>query len=100
MTGSDQKFWIGIASAFILPTMAYVYTQGMTAQSIAQLATSVDKFQANVDTLSDRMNGIQRDTMSNTASLVAMGRHLDQVDTEMDKHGERIVIIETKMKVK
>lgn len=100
MTGSDQKFWIGIASAFILPTMAYVYTQGMTAQSIAQLAVSVDKFQANVDTISDRMNGIQRDTMSNTASIVAMSRHLDQVDTEMDKNGERIVIIETKMKVK
>lgn len=100
MTGYDQKFWIGIASAFILPTMAYVYTQGMTAQSIAQLAVSVDKFQANVDVINDRVVGIQRETLNNSASIVAMNSHLEQIDSDLDKHGERIVIIETKMKVK
>ena len=38
MINNDKKFWIGIATAFIIPTLAYSYTQGMTAQSISQLS--------------------------------------------------------------
>lgn len=100
MTGSDQKFWIGIASAFILPTLAYVYTQGMTAQSIDSLAKSVDKFQTSVDATNTRLASVERDASNNTLAITNINRHLDQVDTILDKHGERLIIIETKSKVK
>ena len=100
MTGSDQKFWIGIASAFILPTLAYVYTQGMTAQSIDSLAKSVDKFQNSVDATNTRLSGIERDTSNNAMSIIQANRHLDQIDQVIDKHGERLVVLETKTKVR
>lgn len=100
MTGSDQKFWIGIASAFILPTLAYVYTQGMTAQSIDSLAKSVDKFQTSVDATNTRLSSVERDTSNNTLAITNINRHLDQVDTILDKHGDRLIVIETKAKVK
>lgn len=100
MTGSDQKFWIGIASAFILPTLAYVYTQGMTAQSIDSLAKSVDKFQTSVDATNTRLASVERDTSNNTLAITNINRHLDQVDTILDNHGDRLIVIETKAKVK
>lgn len=100
MTGSDQKFWIGIASAFILPTLAYVYTQGMTAQSIDSLAKSVDKFQTSVDATNTRLASVERDASNNTLAITNINRHLDQVDGILDKHGERLIIIETKSKVR
>lgn len=100
MTGSDKKFWIGIASAFILPTLAYVYTQGMTAQSIDSLAKSVDKFQTSVDAANTRLASVERDTSNNTLAITNINRHLDQVDTILDKHGERLVVIETRTRVR
>ena len=100
MTGSDQKFWIGIASAFILPTLAYVYTQGMTAQSIDSLAKSVDKFQTSVDATNTRLASVERDTSNNTLAITNINHHLDQVDEILDKHGDRLTVIETKAKVK
>lgn len=100
MTGSDQKFWIGIASAFILPTLAYVYTHGMTAQSIDSLAKSVDKFQTSVDATNTRLASVERDTSNNTLAITNINRHLDQVDTILDNHGDRLIVIETKAKVK
>lgn len=100
MTGSDQKFWIGIASAFILPTLAYVYTQGMTAQSIDSLAKSVDKFQSSVDVVNTRMSNIERDSSNNALAITQLNRHLDQVDDILDKHGERLVVMETKTRVR
>lgn len=100
MTGSDQKFWIGIASAFILPTLAYVYTQGMTAQSIDSLAKSVDKFQSSVDVVNTRMSNIERDSSNNALAITQLNRHMDQVDDLLDKHGERLVVMETKTRVR
>lgn len=100
MTGSDQKFWIGIASAFILPTLAYVYTQGITAQSIDSLAKSVDKFQTSVDATNTRLASVERDTSNNTLAITNINLHLDKVDSTIDKYGDRLVIIETKEKVK
>ena len=100
MTGSDQKFWIGIASAFILPTLAYVYTQGMTAQSIDSLTKSVDKFQTSVDATNTRLASVERDTSNNTLAITNINRHLDQVDTILDKHGDRLIVMETQAKVK
>ncbi len=97
MTGSDQKFWIGIASAFILPTMAYIYTQGMTAQSIEQLAKSVDKFQQNVDVVNDRVNNVMNNTSNNNATLIVMSKHLEQVDAVVAEQSKKIVILETQM---
>ena len=79
MNGSDQKFWIGIASAFILPTLAYVYAQGMTAQSIEQLAKSVEKFQSNVDAANGRINNAERLTESNTAAIASINSDLFMV---------------------
>lgn len=100
MTGSDQKFWIGIASAFILPTLAYVYTQGMTAQSIDSLAKSVDKFQTSVDAANTRLANVERDNSNNTLAIVQANKHLDQIDQVLEKHGERLIIIETKTRVR
>ena len=100
MTGSDQKFWIGIASAFILPTLAYVYTQGMTAQSIDSLAKSVDKFQTSVDAANTRLANVERDNSNNALAIVQANKHLDQIDQVLEKHGERLIIIETKTRVR
>lgn len=100
MTGSDQKFWIGIASAFILPTLAYVYTQGMTAQSIDSLAKSVDKFQTSVDATNSRLASVERDSSNNALAITQANRHLDQIDQVLEKHGERLIIIETKTRVR
>ena len=100
MTGSDQKFWIGIASAFILPTLAYVYTQGMIAQSIDSLAKSVDKFQTSVDATNSRLASVERDSSNNALAITQANRHLDQIDQVLEKHGERLIIIETKTRVR
>ena len=96
MTNNDQKFWIGIASAFVIPTLAYVYTQGMTAQSISQLSASVDKYQATVDTLNGQILIIANNSNNNTAEIVSLNKHLDKIDLEVNEHNRRIMIIETK----
>lgn len=100
MTGSDQKFWIGIASAFILPTLAYAYTQGMTSQSIDSLAKSVDKFQTSVDATNTRLASVERDTSNNTLAITNINRHIDQVDDVLDRHSDRLAVIETKTRVR
>ena len=100
MTGSDQKFWIGIASAFILPTLAYVYTQGMTAQSIDSLAKSVDKFQTSVDAANTRLANVERDNSNNALEIVQTSKRLDQIDQVLENHGERLVVIETRTRVR
>ena len=100
MTGSDQKFWIGIASAFILPTLAYVYTQGMTAQSIDSLAKSVDKFQTSVDAANTRLDNVELDNSNNALAIVQVNKHLDQIDQVLENHGERLIVIETKSRVR
>ena len=100
MTGSDQKFWIGIASAFILPTLAYVYTQGMTAQSIDSLAKSVDKFQTSVDAANTRLANVERDNSNNALEIVQTNKRLDQIDQVLENHGERLVVIETRIRVR
>lgn len=100
MTGSDQKFWIGIASAFILPTLAYVYTQGMTAQSIDSLAKSVDKFQTSVDAANTRLDNVELDNSNNALAIVQANKHLDQIDQVLEKHGERLIVIENKSRVR
>ena len=100
MTGSDQKFWIGIASAFILPTLAYVYTQGMTAQSIESLAKSVDKFQMSVDAANTRLANVERDNSNNALEIVQTSKRLDQIDQVLENHDERLVVIETRTRVR
>ena len=96
MSNNDQKFWIGIASAFIIPTLAYVYTQGMTAQSISQLSKSVDKYQDTVDSLNGKILNIANNANNNTASIASVNKHLDKIDLEMNEQNHRILIIETK----
>lgn len=96
MTGSDQKFWIGIASAFILPTLAYVYTQGMTAQSIEQLAKSVDKFQVSVDNVNNQVNAIANNSSNNSAAINNINKHMDKLDLVLGEQGNRLVVLETK----
>ena len=96
MSNNDQKFWIGIASAFIIPTLAYVYTQGMTAQSISQLSKSVDKYQDTVDSLNGKILIIANNANNNTAIIASVNKHLDKIDLEMNEQNHRILIIETK----
>ena len=96
MSNNDQKFWIGIASAFIIPTLAYVYTQGMTAQSISQLSASVDKYQDTVDILNGQILIIANNANNNTATIASVNKHLDKIDLEMNEQDHRILIIETK----
>ena len=67
MSNDDKKFWIGIASAFIIPTLAYIYTQGMTAQSISQLSANVEKYQTTVDKLNGQILIIANNTNNNTS---------------------------------
>ena len=74
MSNYDQKFWIGITSAFIIPTLAYVYTQGMTAQSIRQLSASVDKYQTTVDNLNDQILIIANNANNNTAEIASVNK--------------------------
>ena len=96
MTNNDQKFWIGIASAFVIPTLAYVYTQGMTAQSISQLSASVDKYQDTVDILNGQILVIANNANNNTATIASVNKHLDKIDLEVNEQNRRILIIETK----
>lgn len=96
MSNNDQKFWIGIASAFIIPTLAYVYTQGMTAQSISQLSKSVDKYQDTVDILNGKILIIANNANNNTATIASVNKHLDKIDLEVNEQNHRILIIETK----
>lgn len=96
MSNKDNKFWIGISSAFIIPTLAYVYSQGMTAQSINQLSTSVDKYQATVDSLNNQILIIANNNNNNTAEIASVNKHLDTIDLEVNEQNRRILIIETK----
>lgn len=96
MTNNDQKFWIGIASAFVIPTLAYVYTQGMTAQSISQLSASVNKYQATVDSLNGQILTIANNANNNTASIASVNKHLDKIYLDVNEQNRRILIIETK----
>ena len=96
MSNNYQKFWIGIASAFIIPTLAYVYTQGMTAQSISQLSASVDKYQDAVDILNGKILIIANNDNNNAAEIASVNKHLDKIDLEVNEHNRRILIIETK----
>ena len=96
MSNNDQKFWIGIASAFIIPTIAYVYTQGMTAQSIRQLTASVDKYQAAVDSLNGQILIVANNANNNTAAIASVNKHLDKINLEVNEHNRRIIVIETK----
>lgn len=96
MTNNDQKFWIGIASAFVIPTLAYVYTQGMTAQSISQLSKSVDKYQDTADILNGKILIIANNANNNTATIASVNKHLDKIDLEVNEQNRRILIIETK----
>ena len=96
MSNNDQRFWIGITSAFIIPTIAYVYTQGMTAQSISQLSASVDKYQDTVDSLNSQILIIANNANNNTAEIASVNKHLDKIDLEVNEQNRRILIIETK----
>ena len=96
MNISDHKFWIGIASAFVLPTLAYVYTQGRTAQSIEQLAESMSKFQTGIDATNDRLNNIGETSRLNNSKIEVMERHFERIDQVIENHGGRIVALETK----
>ena len=96
MTNNNQKFWIGIASAFVIPTLAYVYTQGMTAQSISQLSASVDKYQSTVDSLNGQILIIANDANNNTAVIASVNKQLDKIALEVNEYNRRILIIETK----
>ena len=96
MSNNDQKFWIGIASAIIIPTIAYVYTQGMTAQSINQLSASVDKYQTTVDNLNDQILIIANNANNNKAEIASVNKHLDKIDLEVNEQNRRILVIETK----
>lgn len=97
MNNSDQKFWIGIASAFILPTMAYIYTQGMTAQSIEQLAKSVEKFQTSIDVVNDRVNGVANGTSTNNVSIIQMSKDVDHLSDIVEEQSKKIVMLETQI---
>ena len=96
MINNDQKFWIGIASAFIIPTLAYVYMQGMTAQSISQLSTSVDKYQDSIDILNGKILIIANNDNNNTESIANLNKHLDKIELAVSDQNRRILIIETK----
>ena len=96
MSNDDQKFWIGIASAFIIPTLAYVYTQDMTAQSIRQLTASVDKYQAAVDSLNGQILIVANNANNNTAEIASVNKNLDKIELELSEHNRRIIVIETK----
>ena len=96
MSNGDQKFWIGIASAFIIPTIAYVYTQGMTAQSIIQLSASVDKYQTTIDNLNGQILIIANNANNNTEEIASVDKHLDKIELELNDHNRRILVIETK----
>ena len=96
MSNDDKKFWIGIASAFIIPTLAYVYTQGMTAQSIKQLTASVDKYQAAVDSLNGQILIVANNANNNTAEIASVNKNLDKIELELSEHNRRIIVIETK----
>ena len=96
MSNDDKKFWIGIASSFIIPTLAYVYTQGMTAQSISQLSASVDKYQTTVDNLNGQILIIANNVNNNTAEITSINKHLNKIELEVNEHNRRILVIETK----
>ena len=84
MSNDDQKFWIGIASAFIIPTIAYVYTQGMTAQSISQLSASVDKYQDTVDILNGQILIIANNVNNNKAEIASVNKQLDEIELKVN----------------
>ena len=96
MINNDKKFWIGIATAFIIPTLAYSYTQGMTAQSISQLSASVYKYQDAVDILSGKILIIANNDNNNMAEISSVNKHLDKIDLEVNEQNRRIMVIETK----
>lgn len=96
MSNDDKKFWIGISSAFIIPTLAYVYTQGMTAQSIKQLTASVDKYQAAVDSLNGQILIVANNANNNTTEIASVNKNLDKIELELSEHNRRIIVIETK----
>lgn len=97
MAGSDHKFWIGISSAFILPTLAYVYTQGMTAQSIEQLAKSVEKIQTTVDNVNGQMINTANNSINNTNSILSISKNIDRLEIASSDQTNRLTIIETKI---
>ena len=96
MINNDKKFWIGIASAFIIPAIVHVYAQGMAEQSMRQLSASVDKYQATVDSLNGKILIIANNAHDNTASIANLNKYLDKIDLEVNEHNHRIIVIETK----
>lgn len=96
MSNDDKKFWISIVSAFIIPTLAYVYTQGMTAQSISQLSANVEKYQTTVDKLNGQILIIANNANNNTEEIASVNKHLDKIDLEVNEQNRRIMVIETK----
>ena len=58
MTTDDNstKFWIGIASAFVIPSLAYSYAQGSTVQSINTLTRTVEQLQSTIDKVNDKID--------------------------------------------
>lgn len=55
-TENSTKFWIGIASAFVIPSLAYSYAQGSTVQSINTLTKTVEQLQSTIDKISDKLD--------------------------------------------
>lgn len=94
--GDDQKFWVGIASAFIIPTLAYVYMQGMTAQSINQLVESVNKYQETADSLNTNIHDVSNLASVNKLYITKMNNDLEKLSIELDDQNRRITIIESK----
>lgn len=92
----DQKFWVGIASAFIIPTLAYVYMQGMTAQSINQLVESVNKYQETADSLNTKIHDVSNLAGVNKLYITKMNNDLEKLSIELDDQNRRITIIESK----
>lgn len=92
MSGSseNQKFWIGIASAFVIPTVLFVYSQGMTEQSINELTKSVDKFQVNIDATNSRLSDTSRLASNNDAAINNLTKQFDKMEAELHEQNKRI----------
>ena len=96
MSGSSdgQRFWIGITSAFVIPTVMFVYSQGMTAQSINELTKSVDKFQVSLDITNSRVEDSARVAANNGAAINTLNKQVDKLENDLRDQQKRVNSLE------
>lgn len=93
----DAKFWMGLVSVFVVPTLIFAHAQGEVAKAIEILGGDVSVIRTKVESMESHIYDVDGVSKQNSSILQRFERDVSRIDVAVSAQGNKISAIEAVM---